>query len=125
MSVKTKKIILPNPQSCDPSPNKKKKFEELIEESNPPKVGSIFYHYKDKKKKRPFRVERIALRSESHRPTVIYTCLFGSFLTWDRLVSSWNAKVLVDGVKVPRFSERIKNPDVQKSEDVTETVKPE
>lgn len=70
---------------------------------NSPQVGEIYYHYRDRRKERPYIILHIALREESEKVCVIYQAQYGEQLTWDRTLEDWSALVEYEGVNIPRF----------------------
>lgn len=60
----------------------------------------IYRHYKGNR----YRVEGLALHSETLEPMVIYRALYGTGETWVRPASMWNEWVNVQGKMTQRFS---------------------
>ena len=60
----------------------------------------IYRHYKGNR----YRVEGLALHSETLEPMVIYRALYGTEELWVRPASMWNEIVSVNGENVPRFA---------------------
>ncbi|MDD6684170.1 MAG: DUF1653 domain-containing protein [Clostridiales bacterium] len=60
----------------------------------------IYRHYKGNS----YRVEGLALHSETLEPMVIYRALYGTGEMWVRPAKMWNEMVSVNGEMVPRFA---------------------
>ena len=60
----------------------------------------IYRHYKGNS----YRVEGLALHSETLEPMVIYRALYGTGEMWVRPAKMWNEMVSVNGKMVPRFA---------------------
>ena len=60
----------------------------------------VYHHYKGNR----YRVEGLALHSETLEPMVIYQALYGVGEMWTRPASMWNEMVSVNGENVPRFA---------------------
>lgn len=69
-------------------------------------IGSIYYHYKDIQREKPYLIIAIALREDNEEPTVIYQAQYGNNLTWERTLASWMEKI--DGHESTRFT-RLEN----------------
>ena len=60
----------------------------------------VYHHYKGNR----YRVEGLALHSETLEPMVIYRALYGAGETWVRPAGMWNEEVTVGGRTVRRFA---------------------
>ena len=59
------------------------------------KVGSLYYHYKDKKKY--YRLDRLAINEADQKVIIVYTSCDHQEITWTRPLDSWLE--VVDGVQ--------------------------
>ena len=75
-------------------------LEIMAREARKQVPAGIYRHYKGNY----YRVEGLALHSETLEPMVIYRALYGTEELWVRPAKMWNETVSVDGKLVPRFA---------------------